>query len=300
MARFIKKLSDYLSSREPSEDLTDDINILEDFIKNNSDKLSDYVEYVGEIDNSKSELVNTFDKYHQSLISEIKYFKNLFKFNININIIKDINDRIEIIDIESGDVYLKFYSGSLYIYTRLKLSGLDDYQVKLNNDHMFNKVILKDNYIHLFSKFNSNFSDFSSYLEEYFIRYLRSIVNFDDSYLITLRQYLNYEARVKEIQSKIDDIKDILMDLIDLSSEHNIIKNQAGGISVFITIPSLVTTNITQGDGYSIELNKTSTDIFDILLEVRPRIEDLIGECDINVEFRLGKINLFINAKREH
>jgi hypothetical protein len=159
---------------------------------------------------------------------------------------------------------------------------------------------------------NSNFillsyitieDDIENFLNKDLIGYVRWLGFKWDFYTGSSEKFLlklEYEKRVKEIQSKIDDVKDILIDLIDLSSKHNIIKNQAGGISVFITIPGLITTNISQGDGYSIELNKTSTDIFDILLEVKPRILDLIGDdCNINVEFRLGKINLFINAKRE-
>jgi hypothetical protein len=304
--KLTKKFKDFLSgsSKETPEvkNNKDILPIILDFFKT-SEKLVDYVD---------------FDEQYEPLrspgtITSLSSFSNLkldyYKFKYNKDVVANLKDRLSDVFVVNGaHIYigLSIEHGIIEYILDLDISdtGLDEHQfVKYNSSSSDDVYYMNNSNFNLLSYITIE-GDIEDFLNKDLIGYVRWFGFKWDFYSGSSEKFLlklEYEKRVKEIQSKIDDVKDILIDLIDLSSEHNIIKNQAGGISAFIAIPSLVTTNISQGDGYSIELNKTSTDIFDILLEARPRILDLIGDnCNINVEFGLGKINLFINAKREH
>jgi len=308
--KLTKKFKDFLSvsSKETPEvkNNKDILPIILDFFKT-SEKLVDYVDFDEQYKGTPT-ITSLFPIDHASSFSNLKL--DYYKFKYNKDVVVNLKDRLsDVFVVNDAHIYigLSIEHGIIEYILDLDISdtGLDEHQfVKYNNSSSSGDVYYMNNSNFNLLSYITIEGDIEDFLNKDLIGYVRWFGFKWDFYTGDSEKFLlklEYEKRVKEIQSKIDDVKDILIDLIDLSSEHNIIKNQAGGISAFITIPSLVTTNITQGDGYSIELNKTSTDIFDILLEVRPRIIDLIGDdCNINVEFRLGKINLFINAKKEH
>jgi hypothetical protein len=308
MARFIKKIGDFLKKHDTNEvdkNLDDNLNSMFNFIKSKDDQLKQWVKYSKTASNYKYTSLHTIGGMNDISVhyyKKLQQMEDILEFEINNDSINTMNGNIRLFDIQWGKLYIaNDGNDNLVVVMQLKLDDIVNFNFSVNRDNNpIDFYIIKDSYFYSYSTFKSSDGDFVKLLEKYALSSMEFLITkLNDSFLHELNDRMEYIKRVELIHSKYDDIADILVDLSDLSDDFKLIKNRVGGLTARLKISDFKTVDISSEiSGYSINLYGTALSIFDILLEVKPRIYDLIGDFEFNIEFKTGEVWLYIGAKK--
>jgi hypothetical protein len=304
------KFREFLNKKKPLVKSTDDIDSFNflDFIKSN-EKLGDYVNFIEDYKEDALSIALSSTRLNLAVVDTIPNWVNnlkgveYFKFEYNNDVVTNISDRLSsLFKVNGANIYIGLSNKSKIIFLiELDISetGFDQIIIQ-SSDNEYN--FMRGNKFYLLSFVNPPV--LVDYLNKSLVSWIRFFGIKWDLYMTqtggVILKKIEHAKKSYIIQSKLDDIKDILVDLIDLSHDYNIIKNQDddGGVSAFFKINRIVKSNTgIIHNSVSININKKMLEIFDILLEVRPRIESLF-DCDFIAEFSDNQLNLFISAKK--
>lgn len=104
---------------------------------------------------------------------------------------------------------------------------------------------------------------------------------------------LEKDKRKEELEKRIGPVSECFYELIDMSYEHNIFINQADGMTCVFGIRDIEI--VKHGKSDHIRLNDKLTSILNILMEAKPRINDIVDGATFDVKFENRKITLIIS-----